>query len=166
LELILVTPLSELEIIFGRLFGLWKQFLPALGMLLAVLAFLVHTGPRDLRYWEFYRERDLAVAARVACTFATLPVVGLYFSLSLKHFFGAWLSTLGVCVLLPVILPYLLALMLTLVFGSFADNPFWPRVVSFDNFPVLTGGFQTVFALIAMTRLYFNLQERRFALAS
>jgi ABC-type transport system involved in multi-copper enzyme maturation permease subunit len=167
LELILVTPLSELEIILGRLFGLWKQFLPALGMLLAVLAFLLHIGPPwDQWHGESYLERDLAVAALVACTFATLPVVGLYFSLSLKHFLSAWLSALGVCVLLPVILPCVLVVALTLVFGSLADDPFLPRVVSFANLPVLTGGFQTVFALIAMTRLYFNLQERKFALAS
>jgi ABC-type transport system involved in cytochrome c biogenesis permease component len=166
LELILVTPLSELEIILGRLFGLWKQFLPALGMLLAVLAFLVHSGPWDQWHGESDRERGLAVAALVACTFATLPVVGLYFSLSLKHFLGAWLSTLGVCVLLPVILPFVLVQVFSLVGGSLADNPFWPRVASFANLPVLTGGFQTVFALIAMTRLYYDLRERKFAFAS
>jgi len=49
--------------------------------------------------------------------------------------------------------------------GSLADNPYWPRVASFADLPVLTGGFQTVFALISMTRLYYNLQEREFAFA-
>src|SRR6266568_3534160 len=108
------------------------------------------------------RARDLGVAVLVPCTFATLPIVGLYFSLSFKHFLSAWLSTLGVCVLLPVILP----LLLVLVLGSWAYNPFWPGLNRFANLLVLTSGFQTVFALIAITRLYRNLRDRTYALAS
>jgi len=72
---------------------------------------------------------------------------------------------LGLCVLLPVILPFSLVLALTLVGGSLAYNPFWPRVNSLANLLVLTSGFQTVFALIAATRLYRNLRHRKFALA-
>src|SRR5207247_8642077 len=113
LELILVTPLSVPQIIFGRLRGLWRQFLPALGMALAVLAFLIQAGVQWYWRWETYAARDVGVVVLVACTFATLPVVGLYFSLSFKHFLSGWLSTLGVCVLLPRILPFLLVLALT-----------------------------------------------------
>ena len=168
LELILVTPLSIPQIILGRLCGLWRQFLPAFGMLLAVLAFLFQTGLRDQWYWrwESYAARDIGVAVLVPCTFATLPIVGLYFSLSHKSFLSAWLSTLALCVLLPVILPFMLALVLALVGNSLAENPLWPPIHSFANLPVLTGGFQIMFALIALTRLYWNLQERKFALAS
>jgi len=168
LELILVTPLSVPQIILGRLCGLWRQFLPAFGMLLAVLAFLFQTGLRDQWYWrwESYAARDIGVAVLVPCTFATLPIVGLYFSLSHKHFLSAWLSTLGLCVLLPVILPFMLALALTLVAGSLAYNPFWPPINSFADLVLLTSGLQTVLALIAVTTLYRNLRDRKFALVS
>jgi ABC-type transport system involved in multi-copper enzyme maturation permease subunit len=159
LELILVTPLSVPEIILGRLLGLWKQFLPALGMLLAVLVFLIQTGLRNQWYWEPYRERDLGVAALVVCTFATLPVVGLYFSLSYRHFLSAWLSTLGVCVLLPLVLLYVLMLWLDF-------DPRWSRVSTFGNFLVLMGGLQLVFAFDGARRLYRNLRQRKFALAT
>jgi hypothetical protein len=36
LELLLVTPISPAQIIFGRVWGLWKQFLPATLALLAI----------------------------------------------------------------------------------------------------------------------------------
>jgi hypothetical protein len=45
LELLLVSPLSERRIILGRLRGLWGQFLPAFGLLLAVWAYLSSFQP-------------------------------------------------------------------------------------------------------------------------
>ena len=161
LELILVAPLSVPQIIFGRLLGLWRQFLPALVMLLAVIAFWAQT-----ERWESSRECDLGLAALVGCTFGALPVVGLYFSLSRKHFLTAWLNTLGVCLLLPVFLPFLLVYLLTFVWGSLVYHPLWPRAVSIAGLLVLTSGFQAVFAWIAFTTLCRNLRQRKFALAS
>jgi ABC-type transport system involved in multi-copper enzyme maturation permease subunit len=55
LELILVTPLTVDQIIFGRVWGLWKQFFPAAMM----LALCYHTLNaldsywRSARYWHF-----------------------------------------------------------------------------------------------------------------
>ena len=167
LELILVTPLSVPQIIVGRLCGLWRQFLPALGMLLAVLASLFQTGLRDLWSWrwESYAAHNTSVAVFVSSTFATIPIVGLFFSLSYKGFLSAWLSTLGVCVLLPVIPPFSFVLALNLVVGSLGDYPFWPRGNSLADFLILMGGFQLVYASIAFSLLYRNLRNRRFALA-
>ena len=166
LELILVTPLSVPQIIFGRLRGLWRQFLPALGMLLAVLAFLVQTGLRDPWYWrrEDYAVRDGAMAVLVVCTFATLPVVGLYSSLSYKHFFSAWLSTLGVCGVLPGLLSGFLFVLFTVFPGSLYPRASGATILARLLFQA--GGFQIVFALIAFTLLYRNLRQRKFALAS
>jgi ABC-type transport system involved in multi-copper enzyme maturation permease subunit len=48
LELILVSPLSVQQIIFGRVWGLWKQFLPSV-ILLAGSDFVVHVMLQPLR---------------------------------------------------------------------------------------------------------------------
>ncbi len=166
LELILVTPLSVPQIIFGRLRGLWRQFLPALGMLLAVLVLLIHTGLRDWDQWRWdaYRDRDLGVAALIASTFATLPLIGLHCSLARRGFLTAWLLTIAV----SVVLPWLLSVIL-LLFGPFSflvgySSP-QPRV-TIGNLLILASGFQVGFALIAYARLNRTLRGRKFALAS
>jgi ABC-type transport system involved in multi-copper enzyme maturation permease subunit len=85
LELLLVSPLTTRQIIFGRLRGLWGQFLPAIAILLGIwlyFASLFHTSYRDVgTVWYF------------ATTFLTLPVVGLYFSLRCRNFIAAFLLT-------------------------------------------------------------------------
>src|SRR5207302_951997 len=45
LELLLVSPVGEREIIFGRLRGLWGQFLPAFGLLLAIWCYFISIFP-------------------------------------------------------------------------------------------------------------------------
>jgi len=95
LELLLVTPLSEQQIIGGRLRGLWgKFFLPQ--------ALLTGLWLYCLAIWR-YRDVPLLYAG----TFATLPVIGLYYSLARKTFVAAFLWTIVMGVLLPAVLALL-----------------------------------------------------------
>lgn len=92
LELLLVAPLREWQIIFARLRGLWSQFLPSMILLCAVwlygASFLSTSSewPSVLRY---------------SLTFATVPVVGLYFSLAKPNFIAALVWTILVQLLIP-----------------------------------------------------------------
>jgi hypothetical protein len=57
-------------------------------------------------------------------------------------------------------------LVLTLVVPDLAYHPGWSRFISIGSFLVLAGALQVVFALDAARRLYRNLRQRKFALAS
>jgi ABC-type transport system involved in multi-copper enzyme maturation permease subunit len=101
LELLLVAPLTEWEVLLGRVKGLWTQFLPAIILLCAVWfwgsTFLSQTSevPSILTY---------------VVTFATLPVVGLYFSLAKPNFVSALIWTVLVQVVLPAAVRLMVAL--------------------------------------------------------
>jgi ABC-type Na+ efflux pump permease subunit len=77
LELLLVTPISVNKLIFGRVWGLWKQFLPA-GMVLAICFFYDE---------NFFRNSREAAQAGLfwAILFLTLPVFATYFALRVKN---------------------------------------------------------------------------------
>ena len=96
LELLLVSPLREGNIIWGRLRGLWGQFLPAVLLLLGIWvyfsSFLPDSGVPGV--FCFY-----------ASSFLTIPIVGLYFSLHYRNFIAAFLATLVLDLALPLILP-------------------------------------------------------------
>jgi ABC-type Na+ efflux pump permease subunit len=94
LELILVSPLSVKQIIFGRAWGLWKQFLPATVVLVAS-DILVNAMIPGGAYYSYYgkpwwhhpwlwREN-----LEVVCLFLTLPVVATGFALRAKNLFVA-----------------------------------------------------------------------------
>ncbi len=85
LELLLVSPLSERQIITGRLRGLWGQFLPAILMLVSVWFYC-------LRLFNNGTETEWILF--VISSYLTLPVVGLYFSLRRPNFISAFLFTL------------------------------------------------------------------------
>jgi hypothetical protein len=93
LELLLVSPLGEGDIISGRLRGLWSQFLPAFGLLLGLWAYFMTLFPEH---------NDAELICFHAITFLALPIVGLYFSLRCRNFIAAFLSTLVVALLLPI----------------------------------------------------------------
>ena len=103
LELILVTPLSENQIIGGRLRGIWSQFLPAA----LVLA---------LAWWQLAQDATLFAGLSrdraglwgqvifplyFLSGFLTLPWIGLYFSMQRLNFIAAWLFTCATGLLLP-----------------------------------------------------------------
>ena len=95
LELLLVSPLSARRIVYGRLRGLWGQFVPAVATLLLVWLYLQSILGR---YPDLGRIVFFAVSA------LTLPVIGLYFSLRCRSFLAAFLMTLTVGLVLPMIL--------------------------------------------------------------
>ena len=109
LELILVTPIREKELILGRLRGIWEQFLPAF------LVFLFSTWyMQDIYSRGFsYRNQDIAALAWVwsILKFLSIPVVGLYFGLRFRSMLGAWFLTFGSCLLLPSLLHYVAMLL-------------------------------------------------------
>jgi ABC-type transport system involved in cytochrome c biogenesis permease component len=95
LELLLVSPLGEHQIISGRLRGLWGQFLPAVGLLLAVWSYFLSFQPDST---------SVGAIMFFAVTFVAVPVFGLYFSLRCRNFLTAFLSTAAVGFLLPLVL--------------------------------------------------------------
>jgi len=95
LELLLVSPLKTGQIIGGRARGLWGQFLPSIIMLLGVW---IHFAGM------FDPQESLVKIRFFLVTFFILPVTGLYFSVSCRHFLTAFLLTLGAVVALPTLM--------------------------------------------------------------
>ena len=93
LELLLVSPLGAGQIISGRLRGLWGQFLPAGGLLLAVWVYCSSFLPNP---------SGAGVLLFYAVTFLSVPVFGLYYSLRCRNFLPAFLFTITVGLLLPL----------------------------------------------------------------
>ena len=103
MELLLVSPLGETEIIRGRLRGLWGQFLPAFVLLLGLWAYFVslpYLGTRS-------PAEDVQAIVFFAVTYLTLPVVGLYFSLRCRNFMTGLFCTLLFGLLVPMVAPAL-----------------------------------------------------------
>lgn len=92
LELLLVAPLREWQIIAARVRGLWGQFIPSVILLFAVWL-----------YGATFLSTDNEVPSVVvyAMTFATVPVVGLYFSLAKPNFIAALVWTVLVQIVFP-----------------------------------------------------------------
>ncbi|MEW6161607.1 MAG: ABC transporter permease subunit [Verrucomicrobiota bacterium] len=146
LELMLVTPLTPRQLIGGRLWGLWGQFLPAAAVLICV------TGLFPIV--DVDRRINLAVLFTIA--YVTLPIIGLFFSIQRWHFLVAWLAT---CVS-GLLLPY---------WGSLLMDPF----ARFDlvgvrfRAPILAACLvQMLLAWASFSLLKRNLTSRRFALES
>jgi len=109
LELLLVSPLGEDQIIMGRLRGLWAQFLPAGVLLIAVWCFLTSLFGFSSYYGSGGLDLQSVVYSMVG--FLGVPVIGLYFSLSCRSFLTALLATLGIGLLAAPILAGWISLM-------------------------------------------------------
>jgi ABC-type transport system involved in multi-copper enzyme maturation permease subunit len=149
LELLLVSPLTTWQIIGGRLRGLWGQFLPSIVTLLGIwihFAGLFEPGDSLRQVWLFL------------VTFAVLPVIGLYFSVSCRHFIAAYVLTLGTVLVLPILV----------IAGMRAVR--WIYVGTFDygwNLADISGeiwSFQLIFAGLFSALLYRRLETRSFPL--
>jgi len=86
LEMLLITPISANKLIFGRTWGLWKQFLPPL-LILAGYYWVWSWFDQFLTIYS-YRHNDSAESALLwtlfICLFLTLPVFATYFALRMK----------------------------------------------------------------------------------
>jgi len=149
LELLLVSPLGENQIISGRLGGLWSQFVPAAGLLLSVWAycstFLPNAG-------------DVGMGLFFLTSFLTVPVFGLYFSLRCRNFITAFLVTVAMGLLLPLVLPQALRALWWTFFNPGQDFSWEPR-------PSLSAAVcQVVLAVVCWDRLLVRLKNRAFPL--
>jgi len=146
LELILVTPLSERQVILGRLRGLWNQFLPTFAIWIAVVLYLSSA----LKDWQ------VASLIRFTVAYFVVPVVGLYFSLRSRFVLLSWFATLAACFALPQMLWWPLHIYLDeLQMGA---DPF----LRFRQ-PFLIGA-QLALAALLLWRLRTNLVRRSFSL--
>ena len=156
LELLLVSPLSEWQIIGGRLRGLWgKFFLPQ--------ALMIGLWFYCLAIWRGH-EDDWAMPLFYGGTYATLPIVGLYYSLARRHFFPALLWTGLMGVLLPALLS-LLAADTVYAYQAYWGAG-WHRLLDRAH---LAGFFnlalQAVLAIVFLWLLQHQLRRRKFAMA-
>jgi hypothetical protein len=103
MELLLTTPLTPEQIVRGRLQGIWKQFLPA-GLLFGAMTSMLHRKV----YGTFSTEETLMALWSVGMFYLVIPVAGLWFSLRLRHYVAALIATVGVGVVLPWILTYVI----------------------------------------------------------
>jgi ABC-type transport system involved in multi-copper enzyme maturation permease subunit len=149
LELLLVSPLGESQIISGRLRGLLGQFLPVVGLLMVVWAYLS----------TFLPDRsDVGAAVFFLVAFLTTPVFGLYFSLRCRNFITAFLATVAVGLLLPLFLSALLGVIQWVYASSYA-------VFSWEMRPSSRAAIcQGLLAVFCWDRLYRRLKQRAFPL--
>ncbi len=91
LELLLVSPLPLHKLIYGRVLGLWEQFLPS-ALVIALASVMTQFGFAE---WDGYgtssNQENVQFALVVFMGFFTLPFIGLYWSLRLKRLWTAWL---------------------------------------------------------------------------
>jgi ABC-type Na+ efflux pump permease subunit len=169
LELLLVTPLKVRQIIVGRLFGLWGQYVLVFA-LLTVVWWQSSGWVRPFFGWQNGMGGELSrvwflVTLLFLSTFLLVPVIGLNQSMVRKHFVTSWIITLTLGVIVPVLFPASLfygTLFLWLQMGMGWGEPEWgARVLIF-----LAILLQACFASIAIRRLHRNLDQRRFAVGS
>ena len=153
LELILVSPLREREIILGRLRGIWSQFLPAFAVWVAIIIYLYSWNQK----WE------PVVLLRFAFIYAVIPIIGLYFSLRTRAVLVACTATLLFTFGLPQVVGIVLYRMIAFPFGVRYD----PTVMAtWMNAGVRSIWLATPLLLGALLfwRLHVNLRRRSFSL--
>ncbi len=191
LELLLVAPLRESQIIGGRLRGLWTQFMPAILILLVVWAYCgslagaanLSTGlrPPPVVYWTYRGIRPgpsygMGVSllpwlsnslVSYAVTFLTIPIVGLYYSLAQASFISAFIRTIIVGLLLPfaVLVPDGIAWLLFSVWNG-APPPPGMSIAGPEDVQGIATLFRIAIAAFFGWRLHRSLKHRKFALTS
>ena len=156
LELILVTPLSVDQIIWGRLRGIWGQFaLPSIllfGAYLYYRSFNPYGGRNDSAFLKFMFPWAMII----------IPIIGLYSSLRRRGFLSALLAT----VLIGAAGPFAIVLPLGILLGP--EGFLGPFRLS------MSGGLsmflfiaaQIPFVAFAFIRLRRNLTDRKFIMTT
>ncbi len=149
LELLLVSPLNSWQIIAGRVRGMWAQFTPAIALLIGVWVF-VSTFEPEVSGWE---------GMWFSISFLTLPVIGLYYSLAKTHFLSAFVWTLLMGYLFPILLANV---------GMIQRMILWqlgfPAVNLVRTVVPIWALLQIVLAIGFGHLLHRDLEQRRFAL--
>jgi ABC-type transport system involved in multi-copper enzyme maturation permease subunit len=148
LELLLVAPVNEWFIVFGRLRGIWTQFAPSVILMWSVwLCWCM--------WLRNYEEYSLWTFAYFLSLFVTLPVAGLYYSLKTSHFIGALIRTLVAGILIPALLGWGMGMLAAFLSISHTSS-----------FPYLTPVLHLGFALLWLRLLHRNLKQRRFVVST
>ncbi|HWN97037.1 MAG TPA: hypothetical protein VNT99_18550 [Methylomirabilota bacterium] len=153
LELILVSPLREREIILGRLRGIWSQFLPAFAVWAAVIIYL----------YSWNNQWEPGVLLHFAVIYLIIPVVGLYFSLRTRAVLVAWAATLVLTFGLPQLIGTVLYRTIGFVFRSGYDPdlfPGWAKGTYWSTWFVIP----LIIGASLFWRLEVNLRRRSFSL--
>jgi ABC-type transport system involved in cytochrome c biogenesis permease component len=138
LELLLVCPLSVSQIIGGRLRGLWMQFLPGAALLILCLAVTTTVGNEEMLNGLY-----------MLVAFATVPVVGLFFSMTRLNSIVAWLLT----ILFGILMPWFATLASQVVLELFLSRDFAAHMLL----------LQAAAGILFWQLLYGRLKNRRFA---
>ena len=154
LELLLVSPLTTRQIISGRLWGLWGQFLPSVIALLGIWAYFISIFAQGHSFDSGFG--NLSQVWFFAVSFLVIPMVGLYFSVQCRHFISALLLTLGFVFVLPLLLT-VAAGVLQWLLGSEAVHFDWDA-----GNAVRLGFFQLLIAGFLLWRLHHKLDHRSF----
>ena len=136
MELLLVTPLTPLQIIGGRLWGIWVHFFPAMAimsMLWIASAPLTRSDPS---------EAHLAISSYIF-----LPMLGLFISMLPWHVLVAWI----VIFLTGTVIPLYLGVLISRTSGL----PFNPVVMT----------LQALLGAAALLLLHYRLRTRSFILS-
>ena len=146
LELLLVAPLTEWQVIGGRLRGLWGTFLPPQLLMIGLWLY-------GLVIWQFPEDDPMTPLCFVVA-YATLPIVGLYYSLACKNYIAAFLSTLLMGIAVPCVL--LGAAIRTYDVGNGISLRYL--------FLVLILPCEVMWAGVFLMRLWHRLRQRKFAM--
>lgn len=147
LELLLVSPLKEGQIISGRLRGLWGQFLPAFSLLMGLWVYFASLLPGE-------SQADAILFHLIL--FLCLPVIGLYFSVRCRGFVSAFVATLGLGLFAPVFLPELAR------FFSYLFSLAPPGQQRFSSGQAMV--LELVVGAVCWSALHSRLKGRRFPL--
>jgi ABC-type transport system involved in multi-copper enzyme maturation permease subunit len=98
LELLLVAPLKEWQIIWGRLAGIMKQFLPASLIICVTWHFTGNIG-----FGEQETSAELRLLMNCTVILMSVAIIGLYWAITRVNFFTAWLLTVGIGIGTPVV---------------------------------------------------------------
>ena len=158
LELIVVTPLSEREIIFGRLRGLWSHFLPAFVVWMGVVLYISWV----LRNWTEHGGWNWSTLVQFIVYYAIVPILGLYFSLRSRFVLLAWAATIAAGYVVPHLLRWFLYFGLVEITPSAAPGE---SLYSMEPVPfLLMLMMQLIIAAFLLWRLHINLVRRSFVL--
>jgi ABC-type enterochelin transport system permease subunit len=131
---------------------MWAQFTPAIALLIGVWVF-VSTFEPDVSGWE---------GMWFSVSFLTLPIIGLYYSLAKTHFLSAFVWTLLMGYLFPILLANV---------GMIQRMILWQLGFPAAYLPPSQTGIGAIWALLQIILaigfghlLHRNLEQRRFAL--